>query len=372
VFSQLFRLSWQSIVYGISTAVTSVLGFFLLPLYTRYLTTADYGALAILQTTLSVLTIILGMGFTSSIFRSYYIFNDDTQRNTVISTAFLFVTIVSMLFTILTIALAGNFSMLFFHSGTYTNEFRLIFLTVFCNASSAIGASALRAWEQPVRFMALALAQVAVNIGLNIVFVAVLHRGILGILEGNLIAGASIYLVLVALVIRRVSFGFSTDELRRMLAFGLPLVPAGLSMWILTFADRYFLQFLSTPQELGLYSLGYNFGLVINFLLVVPLQLAFFPFMFSIAKEKNAKEVYSRVFTYFMVTAMLAALALSILCKQVLAVMATPAFSDAYKVIPLIALSYVLFGGYGILTVGINLEGKSKPLAAFVVCAAAV
>jgi O-antigen/teichoic acid export membrane protein len=372
LFSQLFRLSWHSIVYGISIAIGQILGFFLLPLYTRYLTTAGYGTLAILQTTLAVLLVIFAMGFSSSLFRSYYLYDDDRQRERVISTAFLFVTATSALLTLLLIALAGNFSTLFFHSGAYTTDFRLIFLTLFCNTGSMIGLSALRAREQPVRYMAIAVAQVVISVGLNIAFVAVLHRGIQGILEGNLITAAFIYLVLLAIVIRRAGFRFSTDELRRMLAFGLPLVPAGLSMWILTFADRYFLQFLSTPQELGLYSLGYSFGLVINVLVVSPLGLAFSPFMFSIAKEKNANEVYSRVFTYFTVVAMLTTLALSVLSKEVLTIMTTPAFHDAYKVIPLIALSYALFGGYTILTVGISLQGKTGPIAAFVLCAAAL
>jgi O-antigen/teichoic acid export membrane protein len=372
VFSKLFRLSWQAILYGVSIAVGQFVSFFLLPLYTRYLTTAGYGTYALLMITCYVLSIIVTMGFTSSLFRSYYRFDDDRQRETVISTAFLFVTAIAALVTLILIAVAGNFSVLLFHSGAYTTDFRLVFLTLFCVTGAGIGLAALRAKEQSVSYMVIAVAQVVISVGLNVVFVAVLHRGLTGILESNLIASASIYLVLVAIVIRRAGYRFSTNELKRMLAYGLPLVPAELSMWILTFADRYFLQFLSTPQELGLYSLGYNFGLVINAVLVYPVQLAFFPFMFSIAKEKDAREVYSRVFTYFMVVGILAALALSVLSKQILAVMATPAFYGAYKVIPLIALSYVIYGGYGILTVGINLKGKSKPLAAFVVCAAAL
>jgi O-antigen/teichoic acid export membrane protein len=155
-------------------------------------------------------------------------------------------------------------------------------------------------------------------------------------------------------------------ELKEMLRFGLPLVPAGLGVWIMTMADRYFLQFLSTPQELGLYSLGYKFGMVVQGLIVGPFMLAWGPFFWSVAKEKDARDIYSSVLTYFTLVAMAVALVLSVLSKQALEVMAAPAFYGAYTVIPLIALSYVLYGCYLILPVGINLERKTKYLAAIV------
>ena len=372
MFSRLFRLSWQSIVYGVSVAISQLVAFFLIPLYTSYLTPADYGTLQIFNTTLWVLGVVFVMGLNTALFRSYYLHDDETKRKTVVSTAFLFLTGTSAVLALLLIALARDFSSLFFHSAGYTTYFRIIFVNLFCYTGTAIGLSVLRAREEPVKFMLICLAQIVINVSLNITFVAVLHRGVLGVLEGNLIAASSVYLALTASVIRRAGFGFSTDELSRMLAFGLPLVPSGVSMWILTFADRYFLRFLSTPEQLGLYSLGYNFGLVINALLVGPFQNAFLPFTFSISREKDAEKTYSRVFTYFMLVAILAALALSVLSKEILAIMASPAFHGAYKVIPLIALSYVLYGCYYVMMVGTNLGGKTKHLAVFVVCAAAL
>jgi len=350
--------------------VSQIVGFFLIPVYTRYLTPADYGTLEISQTTLTVLGVIFAMGLGTALFRSYYLYDDEDKKKTVVSAALLFVTSTSAVLTLLLIGLAGNFSSLLFGSVEYTTYFRIIFLTLFCNIGILLGMSVLRAREQPTRYASLTISQVVLSISLNITFVVALHRGVLGILEGNSITAASLYFVLLVSVLRRAGLKLSLDELKRMLAFGLPMVPAALSMWILTLSDRYFLRFLSTPTELGLYSLGYKFGLVISALLVGPFQLAFLPFTFSLAKEKNAREVYSRVFTYFMLLAMLAALALSVLSREVIAIMATPAFHNAYKVIPLIALSYVLYGCYYVLMVGINLEGKTRSLAVFVVFAA--
>lgn len=156
-----------------------------------------------------------------------------------------------------------------------------------------------------------------------------------------------------------------------MLSFGLPLVPAGLAAWIMTLADRYFLQFLSTPTELGLYSLGYKFGMVVQALIVGPFTLAWAPFLWSVAKEKNAKEVYSSVLTYFVLVGMFATLVLSVLSREVLMVMVTPPFYSAYKAIPLIALSYVLYGCYFVFNPGMLIAKKTK-YAALIVGAGAI
>ena len=100
--------------------------------------------------------------------------------------------------------------------------------------------------------------------------------------------------------------------------------------------------------------------MVIQALVVGPFGLAWGPFLWSTAKEKNAKELYSVVLTYFVLVGMAVALVLSVLSKEVLIIMATPAFYNAYKVIPLIASSYILSGCFSILAVGILLQKATK------------
>jgi O-antigen/teichoic acid export membrane protein len=366
MFRQLLRFSRHSIIYGLSVAISQVAVFFLIPVYTRYLTPADYGVLEIFQTTALILGVILVMGMTAALFMSYFNYDDEERRKTVVGTAFIFLTGTSFLFLLILMAVAGDFSSLFFGSVEYTFYFRVIFLTLFFNVGTGIAFSVFRAREESKRYAIFAVIQFLTTVGLNILFVVFLHKGVLGILEGALIAAFLIYCILLRDIVKNAKFSFSIAELKEMLSFGLPLVPAGLAAWIMTMADRYFLQFLSTSQELGLYSLGYKFGMVVQALIVGPFTLAWGPFLWSVAKEKNAKDIYSSIFTYFVLVGTAVALALSVLSKQVLEVMAAPAFYGAYKVIPLIAVSYVLYGCYQILPVGINLEKKTKYLALIV------
>jgi O-antigen/teichoic acid export membrane protein len=366
MFRQLLRLSKHSIIYGLSAVVSQLVGFFLIPLYTRYLTPSDYGSLEIFQTTLSILGIVFVMGLTASLFMSYFSSDDDERRRTVVGTVFVFLTGTSLVFLLLLMIFAGSISTLFFGSPQYTLHFRVIFLTSFFDVGVVIALSVLRAREESKKYAAFVLIRFLTAVSLTILFVVGLHRGVLGILEAGLIAALLVYSIALRDIIRNARPGLSVPQLKAMLSFGLPLVPAALAAWIMTMADRYFLKFLSTPTELGLYSLGYKFGMVVQGLIVGPFSLAWEPFLWSIAKEKNAKDTYSAVLTYFTLVAMAVALVLSVLSRQVLEIMAAPAFYGAYQVIPLIAVSYVLYGGYIILAIGITLERKTKYIALIV------
>lgn len=360
MFRQILRLSKHSVIYGFGVSISQLIGFFLLPLYTRYLTPSDYGVLEIFGVTQSILSMIFVMGLGSALFMSYFHYEDEEDRKTVVSTALIFLTAISLCFSLVLIAIASKFSLLFFHSTQYTFYFQVVFLTLFFDTVIVIPLSIFRAREESKRYAMISLVRLLMSVGLNIYFIVVLKRGVLGILESGVITAGSLYAFLIPSIIKETKFRFSKQDLKEMLSFGLPLVPGNLGTWILTVSDRYFLLFLSTSHELGLYSLGYKFGLIIQGLIVGPFTLAWSPFFWSVAKEENAKEVYSSVLTYFVLVAMFVALALSVLSKDVLVIMATPSFYGAYKVIPLIALSYVLYGCYYILNIGYHISKKTK------------
>lgn len=359
MFKQILRLSKHSAIYGLGVVASQLVGFFLLPLYTRYLTPSDYGILAILSATTSVLSIIFAMGLGSALFMSYFNYDDRKDRKKVVGTALVFLTVISLFFSLLLVALSGRFSLLFFGSARYTFYFQVIFLTIFFDTAIIVPMAVFRAREESKKYAVISLFRLLIGIGLNIFFIVALRKGVLGILESGLITAFLIYCSLVPNLIKSTKLRFSISDLKAMLSFGLPLVPANLASWILTLADRYFLQFFSTPNELGLYSTGYKFGLVIQGLIVGPFSLAWGPFLWVTAKQENAKKVYSSTLTYFILIGMFAALGLSVLSKEALILMTTPAFYAAYKVVPLIALSYILYGSYFILEVGIDLEKKT-------------
>ena len=360
MFAQLIRLFKHSIVYGLGAAASQILSFFLIPMYTRFLNPADYGILEIFTATTSVLYVFAYLGLGVALLRFYPENDNEEKRKELLSTVVISITAISFVLSAVCIAFAQKLSMLIFGSILYATHFRVIFLTMFFDVGVYIALTAFRAKQKSVNYVAVTIARIVLVTGLNIFFLGVLHRGVLGILEASLVTLTLLYLILMIGLIKEINPRLSITKLKQMLLFGLPYVPSSIAHWVLALSDRYFLQIFSTSQELGLYSLGYKFGVIISSLLVGPFTLVWQPFVASIVNDKKAKQIYASVFTYFILIAVFIVLVLSLLSKEAIAIMATAPFHDAYEVVPLIALSYLAQGCYFVFEAGVFLAKKTK------------
>ncbi len=360
MFGQLLRLLKHSSTYGLAVLGSQAIALFLIPIYTRYLTPADYGILEIFLTTQGIILPIFGMGLGSALL--FFFSKHDTKegRKEVISTTLIFLVITSSCLVLALILGANSFSSLLFQSSQYTFYFQVMFLTILFDTLVVIPMSVFQAREESKRYMIISLARFLVGAGLNIYFIVGLQKGVLGILESGLLTSITFCAILLPFIVWRIRPRFSKSLLREMLGYGLPLIPVAFLAWIMSASDRYFLQIFSDSTELGLYSLGYKFGGVLHGLIIGPFQLAWMPFLFSTSKEENAKKIYSSVLTYFVLVAMFVALALSVLSKEVIAVMATPPFYSAYHVVPLITLALLFYGCFMCVNAGMYLEKKTK------------
>ena len=175
--------------------------------------------------------------------------------------------------------------------------------------------------------------------------------------------GAISCLVLYSYIRKEIVLGFLKIEAKKMLRFGLPLIPANLSVFVFNSIDRYFLNYFSTLHEVGLYSLGYRFGTIITILLASPIALIW-PVMFlSVKDHSNAKTFYVRAVTYITFLSLLMFLGLSLLSKEVIHIFSNKEYWDAYKVIPIIVLAYTLWTLPKITNVAMTLKRKTKATA---------
>jgi O-antigen/teichoic acid export membrane protein len=106
MLTQIKRLMAHSGVYGMGIVVQAVLGVLLLPLYTRYLTRADYGSIETVVARSSLLAVVLGGGITSAFFRFYFRSADPAWRSRVVRTSVWFTMATATLGSLAVIALA--------------------------------------------------------------------------------------------------------------------------------------------------------------------------------------------------------------------------------------------------------------------------
>ncbi|MBN2098746.1 MAG: oligosaccharide flippase family protein [Dehalococcoidia bacterium] len=375
----LFRLSKNSIVYGLSTMSVPLVNFFLIPLYTSWLSVEDYGVLSIFTTTQLIVIFIAYMGIVPhALLRFFFQYKEKGEQEEVISTALISLGIVTLVMCLTLGALSGVLSSVFFHSHQYASGFLIVFLAIFFDAGVTVAMVVFRAKEEPGKYVAFSLFQLGLSVALKVTFLTVLKKGVIGIVLADLISLAVLYILLVGRLAITTKLRFSMKKLNEMLRFGLPMVPSSLADFVLISSDRYFLQFMSHypavgTDAVGLYSLGYSFGRIAQAVIMTPFNLAWMPFMLGVSEEKNAKQIYSSTLTYLVFAGVFVVLGLSVLSEDVIHIMARDSeYYDAYKVVPLLALSYLFLGCSYALQVGIYLEKKTTTIPLMVGSAAVV
>lgn len=359
VYGEIAKVFRHAVVYGVAIASGKLVGFVMIPIYTRYLSPTDYGVLELVQLASYVLSIILAFGFTAAVLRFYYQYDSEDARSQVVSTATISTTLCALVACLLLLTQARLIARVVTGSADHHVLFSLMIGGLWCDVALVVPLAYVRVLEKSLMYGAIAVARLVVGLSLNILFVMVLRWGVLGILLSGIVVGALSTAVLMPWVFRRVGVKVAKAKLREMVRYSAPLVPASLAMFVLHFADRFFLGRMSTLEEVGLYALGYKFAMMLPALIVQPIGLIWDPARFAISRRPDAREVYAKVFTYFFLIAAIFALALSMLIRDMIRVMASPRFLPAYTVVPVILAGLVCLSTSQFFEIGIHLTKRT-------------
>jgi len=372
------NLLGQTAIYGLSSIVGRLLNYLLVPLYTRYFTTSEYGDVTLLYAYVAFLLIVLTYGMETAFFRfSQQHPNKPTVYSTslisLIVSSFLFVGI--MLFNAQAIADALSFS----SHPEYVQYFALI---LGLDALSAISFAKLREQNRALRFAAIRLINIFINIGLNLFFIVYCPLVIANNLEGielvqsiysedvgigyifisNLVASGLTLLLFVPEMVKS-TWRFDTVLWLKMMIYALPLMLAGLAGITNETIDRILLNYLLpadiSASEIGLYSAFYKLSIIMT-LFVQTFRFAAEPFFFAQEKEKNAKAVYASVMKYFTIVTAFIFLSVTIYYDLVKQFVGSDFHDDRGAIIvPILLLANLFLGLYYNLSVWYKLTEKT-------------
>lgn len=351
------NLGRHSLIYGLGGLANSVLTVVLLPIYTNYLSPDEYGMLSLLLVTSTVVAVIMHLGLSSAAFRETGFV--ETAHDVVAGTMTIFLAVEAAI-VVGTLCIASSWlSRLIFETSAHASLLRMVFVTAGLGVFHVVITTRLRVQERPALYSALVLMRLVVGASLSIYFVVVLERGVEGLIVAGLINEFVFAVLNGALLLPAIRTGLKAQVLRRMLSFGVPLVPGGLARHALGSADRYILQHLATAAQVGLYALAFNIGLAIN-LIVSAIQLAWPMQMFSIAKQPGAEQKFARIFTYYVAVVGFFGLALSVFAREAVRVLATSDYYTAAVAVPLLTFSNVCYGAMYMTNSALEVHGKTK------------
>ena len=347
-------------VYGAGRIFNRIVGFLLIPFYTHYLLPSDYGTLEMIEVTVYLVGTFLGAGLTHAVMRFYYESDEPEYIRTVVSTALVSVLSVCLVLGGSLALVSPYLSAFVFQSQEYGSLLRLAVISLTLTVVSETSFVYIRAQQKSVLYTGISLCRLVLNLSLNILFIAKFGWGVRGVILGGLISEASMGLVLTTYTLRRVGIAFSRARLKEMLLYGIPYIPGGFMISILLVSDRFALQRFTTLTQVGLYALGYKFGMVMDAMVTEPFFAIWSPKMFEIAKRDNATAIYGRMLTYFLFLELFLGLGIAAGVRDVLTIMADPKYHSAYQIVPVIVLAYIMGGTYHHAQIGILLAKKTK------------
>ncbi len=364
MIEQLRETLRHTTIYSIGNIANRLIGVILLPLYTTYLSVADYGILGILEVTLLLGAQFLILGQNNSLIRFYHLPEYHDRRSDLFFTILSSVIIFNSAIFIIAFCLSDHIASIFNQRELFSEYIKLAAAIILLRTVTNTILSHLRAVERPVFYSVSNLIKIGITVLLNVLYLAYLNYGIDGVLLSYLWAEIVMILVLIPALMFITRPKLNVHYLQESLRFGLPLTWGAAASILLHMGDRYLLKLLTTYHEVGLYSLGYKIGSLLNILFIQSFSLGVLPIAYKLYRTPGDKQYYSKIMTYFVLVLIWAGLAIALLNFQIIKVFARdPQYWPAASIVPVILLAYIFNGGSFVAALGLYLEKKTKILA---------
>jgi O-antigen/teichoic acid export membrane protein len=355
------RLATTGAAYTAASILSKLIAVALLPLYTRYLSPEDYGAAEILFSAVVVASIVIRFGLIEAILRFYY--KDDEDPDEVVASTFAGLFWLSTAGALIALPLAEPISELLLADQSALDQsapdlVRIAIAGLWVLTMWEFLLTLFRLEERARAFFVTTILNVLAAIALTVVLVVGLDEGARGLLLGSYATGAVFVLGLAALQWRRLSLRFDRGLLRRLFRFGLPTMPAEVSLYLLNFIDRLIIVRTLGLAEAGLYSLAVKFAQAVN-VLVRGFQLAWPPLAYSIRDDEEARRTYAVVVTLFVAGCAFVVTGMWLFSRWIVRALAAPEFFEAYEAIGLITIGVTLYALYQVLIVILGRTGRT-------------
>ena len=346
-------LAKDTAIYGMSSIVGRFLNYLLVPLYTAKISAASggYGVITNMYAYTALLLVILTYGMETTFFRFVNKEGEDPRK--VYATVLGMVGCTSLLFVALVFAFLQPLSG-FMGYADHPSYVWVMFVTVAIDAFQCIPFAYLRYRKRPLKFAALKLLFIVLNIALNLGYYVVLGGHDVGYaFYINLLCTASITLCFY----QELKAGFSgplaswteTKQLaRRMLSYSWPILVLGIAGILNQTADKILFPYIykgtDAHTQLGIYGAASKIAMIMA-MITQAFRYAYEPFVFGKAKDKDNRTTYAVAMKYFLIFTLLAFLVV-VGYIDVLRHIIGRDYWEGLRVVPIVMAAEILMGVY--------------------------
>lgn len=329
-------------IYAVGTIVRQLAAFIMLPVYTSYLTPADYGIVALLVLMLVLFELVLGARFVQAVPKFYYEKKQEKERKEVITTALVLTAAVSFISVAIIIYFSELIASLVFDSIEYSTHIKLYCIVLVTSALEGYGLTYFRIQEKPILFVMNSIAKLIVQLSLNIYFVVYLELGVIGVVYSAVMSSVVFGLFAVFYIIYCNGLWFNKALIIRFISFSWPLWLAGLSGLYVGSSSQAYIKFFSDLSNVGLFELASKFSAMLGILIWAPFSQWWQTERFKIYQsEDKGVTVFPIVFNAMAIILSFAGLGIILFGEIVIRLMADSAFHSAAVAIPFLVVAKI-------------------------------
>lgn len=351
----------STFIYTLGSLLPKIGAFIFLPIYLEYLAPEEYGIVSSLLIVNTVLLTIYSLSLPRALYRIYYDYKDNADRKVLIGTIIISVAVIAAALLGLT-ALFGDVFRRIYESIPFYPFFFYSTLTCFFLVLQEIPAIVLRIGERATAFVSVNVSMFFVKSAIILLFVVWLKKGAVGYLQADLIGTALFCPVYYFMIRKDISWKWRWDVCKNALVFSLPILPGMLASWVLNLSDRIFIEHYFSTREVGVYSLGYQIaGLILIFSLAF--KSAYDPYFYKLANSEDQVTARKKLYKtnhVFLLVILLSCFAIAFFAKEGIVLFFDERYKEAYRIIPIISVAYLLSQVNGLLNVMIYQQKKTK------------
>lgn len=369
-------LAKDTAIYGLSSIIGRFLNYLLTPLYTITISAASggYGVITNIYAYTALLLVLLTYGMETTFFRFANRQGEDADKvyattlRTVATSSLLFVAAVLLLIRPISTAMGYP---------DHPSWIAAMAVTVAIDAFQCIPFAYLRYRKRPLKFAALKLLFIVMNIGLNLCFfllLPALYRSnpqLVGkVYSPQVGVGYVFYINLFCTAVitfffwrelKGFRFGFDRRLLGRMLSYSWPILILGIAGILNQTIDKILFPYLcASPDahtQLGIYGAASKIAMIMA-MITQAFRYAYEPFVFGTAGAKDDKTTYALGMKYFIIFTLLAFLAV-MAYMDILRHIIGRDYWPGLKVVPIVMAAEMMMGVYFNLSFWYKLTDKT-------------
>lgn len=347
----------DSLIYGLASVMSKGIIVLMIPLYTRVLSPSDYGAYDLMISFGVLINLTVALEITQGISRFWSETIEGVARKKLASTTLWFSIFMYSIFLIVSLLASTQLNKFILGDDNYLVAFRLGLGFIAANGIYYLLINQFR-WElRSKQYARISVVYALFILLFTFLFCLMMDMRLVGIMLAQLLS--ALLAILLSLWYLRKSFGwhFDTNQLRLLLSFSAPLVPAGLAAFISLYFNRITLNHFNSLEEIGYFGFGSRIaGLVV--LLIIGIQAALTPLIYQHHRETQTPKQISQLFSWFMAVALLGCLFLASFSKELVVLFATAEYKAGGALVGVLAPSLLLSQMY-IFAPGIAIEKKT-------------